>query len=406
MANMVKGRADYLALGDWNTVCYECGRKRKASTLKRHWQGYYVCPEHWEARHPQDFVRGVQDIVTPPWAQPMPADQFIGITYQGSVSEGVTLGFFCDTNVYPYGLVPTVTVSESLATRMVFAAGISEGVTTGTVMGINYVPTLAETVTTGESLSYTLSFGTGITETVTLTEVPVAVETLIVSLTESVLTGADLYSGDLPAVIVVTGDSLTTAVTWTSVDVESVVTGDSFDSAATLISAYTESGTATETLAAANLMGATFTESVTLTDSFVQGLVYASSISEGTTASESMLSGASTFAATISAEVAITVDVSDGSPSRVAESMTPTVDLVQFVAFRPSIAETVNTSTQWGSAWVALISAGELVTTTSGLTAVTTFNVSFTEAVTAIDILTVPGGSALNASAVNSTTVN
>lgn len=72
-----KGRADYLELGDYNAVCYECGRKRKASMLRRHWQGYYVCPEHWEARHPQDFVRGVQDIQTPPWTQPMPADQFV-----------------------------------------------------------------------------------------------------------------------------------------------------------------------------------------------------------------------------------------------------------------------------------------------------------------------------------------
>ena len=71
------GRADYYSEGDWNTVCYECGHKRKASSLKRHWQGYYVCPEHWEARHPQDFVKGVVDIQTPPWSQPQPADVFV-----------------------------------------------------------------------------------------------------------------------------------------------------------------------------------------------------------------------------------------------------------------------------------------------------------------------------------------
>ena len=70
------GRADYLELGDWNAVCYECGRKRKASTLVRHWQGDYVCPEHWEARQPQDFVRAVADNQTPPWVQPMPANTF------------------------------------------------------------------------------------------------------------------------------------------------------------------------------------------------------------------------------------------------------------------------------------------------------------------------------------------
>lgn len=71
-----KGRADHLELGDWNAQCYQCGRKRKASTLMRHWQGYWVCPEHWEARHPQDFVRGVPDVVTPPWTQPWPQDAY------------------------------------------------------------------------------------------------------------------------------------------------------------------------------------------------------------------------------------------------------------------------------------------------------------------------------------------
>lgn len=77
MTSVGKGRADYLVLGDWNAVCYECGRKRKASMLVRHWQGYYVCPEHWETRQPQDFVRGVPEEIQPPWTQPMPEDEFI-----------------------------------------------------------------------------------------------------------------------------------------------------------------------------------------------------------------------------------------------------------------------------------------------------------------------------------------
>ena len=67
------GNADYLALGDWNATCFQCGNKRKASTMRRHWQGYWVCPEHWEPRHPQDFVRGVQDVQTVPWSQPYQA---------------------------------------------------------------------------------------------------------------------------------------------------------------------------------------------------------------------------------------------------------------------------------------------------------------------------------------------
>ncbi len=85
------GRADYYASGDHNAVCYECGRKRKASQLKKHWQGYYVCPEHWEPRQPQDFVRSVPDVQTPPWAQPMPADTFAATVWQESLADSVTL---------------------------------------------------------------------------------------------------------------------------------------------------------------------------------------------------------------------------------------------------------------------------------------------------------------------------
>lgn len=79
------GRADHWAEGDWNAVCFECGRKRKAGTLRKHWQGYYVCPEHWEPRQPQDFVRALPDNQTPPWVQPMPTDQFrLVCTAEGS----------------------------------------------------------------------------------------------------------------------------------------------------------------------------------------------------------------------------------------------------------------------------------------------------------------------------------
>ncbi len=86
MSAPVKGRADYWAPGDHNAVCYECGRKRKASTMKKQWQGYWVCPEHWEPRQPQDFVRGIPDIQTPPWVQPMPADVFAAFCTPNGVS--------------------------------------------------------------------------------------------------------------------------------------------------------------------------------------------------------------------------------------------------------------------------------------------------------------------------------
>jgi hypothetical protein len=63
------GRADYFQPGDWNIACSECGRKRKASYVQRNWQGLWRCPEHNEPRQPQDFARGVKDVMTVPFAQ-------------------------------------------------------------------------------------------------------------------------------------------------------------------------------------------------------------------------------------------------------------------------------------------------------------------------------------------------
>lgn len=70
MGTPPKGRADFYSPGDWNASCSMCGRKRKASTMVRNWQGLYRCPEHNEPRQPQDFVRGTQDVQTVPWSQP------------------------------------------------------------------------------------------------------------------------------------------------------------------------------------------------------------------------------------------------------------------------------------------------------------------------------------------------
>ncbi len=45
--------------GDNNAICDQCGRSYKASTLKKTWDGFYVCTKHWEPRHPQDYVKNV-----------------------------------------------------------------------------------------------------------------------------------------------------------------------------------------------------------------------------------------------------------------------------------------------------------------------------------------------------------
>jgi len=113
-----RGRADYLALGDWNAVCYQCGRKRKASQLKRYWQGYYVCPEHWEIRQPQDFVRAVPDVQTPPWTQPMPGDVFEQNILNVSEDD-------LEAGTYAAEIVPPVGTVTSPGTIITIPTGVS-----------------------------------------------------------------------------------------------------------------------------------------------------------------------------------------------------------------------------------------------------------------------------------------
>lgn len=59
--------------GDWKCICDSCGRIVKASQLRQRWDGFMVDERCWEPRQPQDFVRGVADIQTPPFTRPEPS---------------------------------------------------------------------------------------------------------------------------------------------------------------------------------------------------------------------------------------------------------------------------------------------------------------------------------------------
>jgi hypothetical protein len=78
MGSPVKGRADYWSPDDWDAICSMCGRKRKASTMVRNWQGQYRCFEHNEPRQPQDYARGIPERIGSPWAQP-PVDLLVNV---------------------------------------------------------------------------------------------------------------------------------------------------------------------------------------------------------------------------------------------------------------------------------------------------------------------------------------
>lgn len=73
-------RSSYTS-GDWLAICDSCGKQFKASSLRKRWDGLMVCEGDWEERHPQDFVRGVPDNMSVPWARDEPEDTFVPIHY-------------------------------------------------------------------------------------------------------------------------------------------------------------------------------------------------------------------------------------------------------------------------------------------------------------------------------------
>jgi hypothetical protein len=69
---------NWLDKSSYNALCDSCGRKFKASSLRRRWDGLMVCKEDYEVRHPQDFLRVQREKIAVPWVRPYPSqDTFI-----------------------------------------------------------------------------------------------------------------------------------------------------------------------------------------------------------------------------------------------------------------------------------------------------------------------------------------
>lgn len=98
--------------GDWNTVCDSCGRKFKASQLKKRWDGLMVCEADWEPRHSLDFVRSRADKQTPPWIRPQTSLTFNHVL---GVYETIPLAeHFNKTAAFNRSETEQITVSETV----------------------------------------------------------------------------------------------------------------------------------------------------------------------------------------------------------------------------------------------------------------------------------------------------
>ena len=73
------GQADFYRHGSHNFICDRCGFKFKAEKKHFEWTGLIVCPDCYDERHPQDFVRSTADRQHVEDPRPENEDYFLAI---------------------------------------------------------------------------------------------------------------------------------------------------------------------------------------------------------------------------------------------------------------------------------------------------------------------------------------
>ncbi len=92
--NQHTANPDYKSGDNW-VVCQVCGMDIYASDIKKRWDGILVCPEDYETRHPQDFVRARKDRVAADIVAPKSSEVSVAPTLSsGGASTTIPTGTF------------------------------------------------------------------------------------------------------------------------------------------------------------------------------------------------------------------------------------------------------------------------------------------------------------------------
>jgi hypothetical protein len=75
---------NYFISGEWNVTCDVCSRKIKAGLAKQRWDGFIVCPDDYEQRHAQDFVKARQDKISVPFQRPLQTPAYFVCTLEST----------------------------------------------------------------------------------------------------------------------------------------------------------------------------------------------------------------------------------------------------------------------------------------------------------------------------------
>lgn len=63
--------------GTWKAVCDSCGFEFPSDELRHRWDGFMVCKDDYETKHPQLDIRIKPERVAPPWTRPAGEPIFI-----------------------------------------------------------------------------------------------------------------------------------------------------------------------------------------------------------------------------------------------------------------------------------------------------------------------------------------
>lgn len=167
---------NHLILGDWNALCDSCGRKFKASSLKKRWDGLIVCSEDWEQRHPQDLLRVQREQISVPWSRPYPAeDTYLPWNYTDTEKENIPLAEALAKNIlkrFGYTNDSSALGNFVLNTAALNFNGSSAASTESFTFSETLLVSLARFLTDNLSLaeSYAKSTTKRITETISIAE--------------------------------------------------------------------------------------------------------------------------------------------------------------------------------------------------------------------------------------------
>lgn len=148
---MIKGKADYLAIGDYNAICDICGAKYKASELIENYNHLMVCSKDYEEQHPADFVRPLITEALPPWTRSNTGYSSDAIT---EITSNTTLTTQTNVPIDASGGNVTVILPAASYYTIPYASGITfQRVDSSTTYTVTIQRAGADTILGGTSIT-------------------------------------------------------------------------------------------------------------------------------------------------------------------------------------------------------------------------------------------------------------